>query len=286
MLLTEECWLQRRAAHERRVAVWLQPYLARKWRGEAHPVEDFLFTYYSFRPGQLRRWHPGFGVSLQGADPVEFGPQYVIDSDGHVRVDAAAIVSKRRESIEWIRRLLSATASRQPHFGCLGMHEWAMVYRQHPRELRHSAVPLRLGARASAALVDEVKVKCSHFDAFRFFTDAARPLNLLQPTREAQIDNEQPGCLHANMDVYRWAYKLVPLVSSELVVDCYEFAREVRTVDMRASPYDLSDLGLPPIKVETSDGRAEYIRCQRGFATRAATLRNRLIRLCDSVLIS
>ena len=32
-----------------------------------HPVHDFLFTYYSQRPAQLRRWHPGYGVALAGA---------------------------------------------------------------------------------------------------------------------------------------------------------------------------------------------------------------------------
>src|SRR5665647_3443866 len=32
------------------------------------PVEDFLFTYYVHSPAQLRRWHPGPGVVLDGAD--------------------------------------------------------------------------------------------------------------------------------------------------------------------------------------------------------------------------
>ena len=32
-----------------------------------HPVHDFLFTYYSFRPAQLRRWSPGYGVVLADA---------------------------------------------------------------------------------------------------------------------------------------------------------------------------------------------------------------------------
>ena len=36
-------------------------HLARRQRGVKHPVHDFLFTYYSFRPAQLRRWSPGFG---------------------------------------------------------------------------------------------------------------------------------------------------------------------------------------------------------------------------------
>jgi hypothetical protein len=79
------------------------------------------------------------------------------------------------------------------------------------------------------------------------------------------------------MDLYRWAYKLAPLVPSELVVDCFELAKEIRTLDMRASPYDLSDLGFDPVRVETADGRAEYTRQQREFATRAAVLRGRLI---------
>ena len=38
----------------------------RAGRGEKHPVEDFLFTYYDLRVGALRRWHPGLGVVLAG----------------------------------------------------------------------------------------------------------------------------------------------------------------------------------------------------------------------------
>ena len=127
------------------------------------------------------------------------------------------------------------------------------------------------------------RVRCSHFDAFRFFTPAARSLNVLQPTREGQLANEQPGCLHANMDVYRWAYKLSPLVSSDLVADCFELALEIRALDMRASPYDLAELGFDPIPVETAEGRAEYARQQREFADRAAVLRQRLIDACPVV---
>jgi hypothetical protein len=79
------------------------------------------------------------------------------------------------------------------------------------------------------------------------------------------------------MDVYRWAFKLSPLVPSELVADCFALAREIRTLDMRASPYDLADLGFDPVRVETADGRAEYTRQQRDFADVAAVLRQRLI---------
>jgi hypothetical protein len=164
------------------------------------------------------------------------------------------------------------------------MHEWAMVYRQDPSQTRHNLMPLRLGAAGTADLVEELKVRCSHFDAFRFFTPAARPLNQLQPTRETQAENEQPGCLHANMDVYRWAYKLSPLVPSELVVDCFELAAQIRLLDMKASPYDLGAMDIEPLPMETPEGRAEYARLQRDFSARAALLRAELIAHCERVL--
>jgi hypothetical protein len=132
-------------------------------------------------------------------------------------------------------------------------------------------------------VVESLGVRCTHFDAYRFFTPAARPLNLLVPTRDSQPDLEQPGCLHAGMDLYRHAYKLSPLVPSDLVADCFELASEIRTLDMRASPYDLADLGFPPVRVETPEGRAEYVRAQRDFADRAAVLRSRLIDLCAAL---
>jgi hypothetical protein len=37
-------------------------------RQERHPVEDFLFTYYPFKVGQLKKWHPGPGVRVELAD--------------------------------------------------------------------------------------------------------------------------------------------------------------------------------------------------------------------------
>lgn len=265
-------WRARRAAHEARVDVWLGPHLARRQAGEKHPVEDFLFTYYSFRPAQLRRWHPGAGVILEGGEPDK---DYIPTSDG-VTLDPEIT---KRKSTEWIGALLRSTVARPAHFGCFGMHEWAMVYRA--EGVRHEQVPLRLSPAETARVVDENRVRCSHFDAFRFFTPAARPLNRLQLTREGQHDNEQPGCLHANMDLYKWAYKLSPLVASELVADAFALARDIRTLDMRASPYDLADFGYEPVKVETAEGRQEYARAQRAFAERAAPLRARLIAALD-----
>jgi hypothetical protein len=284
VVLDEPEWRARRAAHEARVDAWTGPHLGRRRAGVAHPVADFLFTYYHYRPAQLRRWHPGPPVALLGADPGELGPDYVTGPDGAVRLDLAGVLARRGGSIRWIHGLLAATAARPAHLGCFGMHEWAMVYRQDPGQVRHASWPLRLGGAGTAAVVDEVRVRCSHFDAYRFFTPAARPLNALRPTRDTQYEHEQPGCLHANMDTYRWAYKLSPVVGAELVADCFELARDIRELDMRASPYDLTGLGLTPVAVETPAGRAEYAAAQRGFADRAAPLRARLIAAAGSAL--
>jgi hypothetical protein len=277
-VLPADEWRQRRAAHEHRVDSLVESHVERRLAGVKHPVADFLFTYYSHKPARLRRWHPGVGVVL--ANAATFGPGYV-EVPGGVALDLASLLERRRRAVEWIRDLMVATASRPPHFGCFGMHEWAMVYRQTPEEIRHRDWPLRLDP---GPVLERNRVLCSHYDAFRFFTPAARPLNLLQPTRNEQPANEQGGCLHANMDVYRWSYKLSPLVPSELVADCFELAAEIRALDMRASPYDLTALGFEPVRVETAEGRAEYTRCQREFAHRAAVLRQSLIDVCAQVL--
>jgi hypothetical protein len=194
------------------------------------------------------------------------------------------MIARRGESIDPIVRLLSATAGRTAQFGCFGLHEWAMVYRQSQDEVRHRAWPLRLGPDGVTAVVEANRIRCTHFDAFRFFTPAARTLNLVRPTRETQHEQEQPGCLHANMDLYKHSYKLSPLVPSELVADCFELAREIRTLDMRASPYDLTALGYSPVGIETIEGRNEYVVAQRSFAERAAPLRARLLVECDRLL--
>jgi hypothetical protein len=49
---------------------------------------------------------------------------------------------------------------------------------------------------------------------------------------------------------------------------------------MRASPYDLRDRGYAPVRIETPEGRAEYVAAQRAFAGRGAVLRSRLLEVC------
>ena len=284
-ILAEREWRLRQRAHETRVRTWTDPQQARAARGERHPVYDFLFHYYSFRPAWLRRWHPGPDVVLGGDAAREFlrWPEYHETAEG-VMLDCATLPAHRREFVAWLRDLLTAMQSRPPFFGCHGLHEWAMVYRQTPDEVRHNAWPLRFAPAELARIAESLPVCCSHFDAFRFFTAPARPLNKLQPGRADATQLEQRGCLHANMDLYKWASKLAPFTPSELVADCFALARDIREVDMRASPYDLRALGFEPIAIEAPAGRADYETRQRAFAARGEPLRARLVALCERLL--
>ena len=281
-LLADSEWQARRHAHESRVRAWTDPHQARVARGEKHPVYDFLFTYYAFRPAWLRRWHPGPGVVLAGAAARDFlrWPEYRETGDG-VHLDLSTLPDNRRPFVAWLGSLLRNMQQRPAFFGCYGLHEWAMVYRQTPEEIRHNAYPLRFAPDGLARIVEQSALCCTHFDAFRFFTRPAAPLNRHQPTRSDTAQLEQRGCLHANMDLYKWAFKLAPFTPSELMADCFELARDIREVDMRASPYDLRSLGFAPIAIETPAGRAEYEQHQREFASRGEPLRAQLVALCD-----
>ncbi|MEU1981539.1 3-methyladenine DNA glycosylase [Nocardia sp. NPDC019395] len=285
-ILAESEWRARATAHRARADSLAGDYLQRRAAGVKHPVLDFLWTYYSHRPAQLRRWHPGYGVALRGA------PEYTGLRGYHLLDDAdpASVVvtadprflRSRGETVAYIAGLLRATATRPAQLSCFGLHEWAMVYRA--GEVRHDAVPLRLGAAGTDAVVESMPVRCTHFDAFRFFTPPAVGRNDRQLTRDGQLHSEQPGCLHANMDLYKWSFKLSPLLCSDLLLDCFALARDARELDMRASPYDLREYGYEPVPIETPAGRADYVRAQAAIADRAAVLRRHLLDSCESLL--
>lgn len=250
------------SAHASRLAPYVEPHLERRRRGERHAVHDFLFTYYTYRPAQLMRWQP-----LGPLDP------------------------RKRPLAEATLTLLRATAGRVGNFGCFGLHEWAMVYRADVSGGTRHPQPLRLGAAGTDEVVESHRVGCSHWDAVRFFTPSALPLNTLQPGPRDRPDFEQPSCLHANMDLYKHAYRLAESVGSDLVADAFELAWDIRIADMRAAPYDLTGLVLDPggiewtpIPIETADGKREYVDLQREFSDRAALIRARLIEACETLV--
>src|SRR5277367_5999485 len=72
VVLTPVEWLPRRDRHRSRVTALLGGYLRQRGEGRSNPVIDFLFTYYNLTAGQLRRWHPGFGVTLTGPESHDY----------------------------------------------------------------------------------------------------------------------------------------------------------------------------------------------------------------------
>lgn len=282
--LEENQWRSLAEAHRARVAPTVEAHRARKSRGEKHAVLDFLWEYYSFRPAQLEKWSAGAGVVLEnGARCGMFSSREYSQDVNDAWLDARNLPAARREALLHIAQLLEKTAAHPPFLGCFGLHEWAMLYRCDTA--RHAQLPLRLSPRDIENVVEESGVRCTHFDAFRFFTPDAAPLNLLPLRRETQSEFEQPGCLHANMDLYKWAHKFSPFIGSEIVFDTFELARDARVLDMRATPYDLSDYDLAPVKIETPAGRREYSQMQRDIAVRAAPLRARVLAAYRALIV-
>lgn len=272
-ILTRDTWEPLQTRHRDRAEALVADHLARRRRGEKHPVYDFLFEYYPVRPAHLKRWHPGVGVWLEG-EPENLHWRDYVRRDGLVGVDVSAFWERRGDSLTYIRNLLTRTAANPAQFDCFGLHEWAMLYRTDAP--RHD-LPLRLGAAETDAVVEKHRIRCTHFDAYRFFTTPAKPLNLTVLTRKDQPEHDQSGCVHATMDLYKWASKVGPLVPGDLFLDTFELARDARVLDMEASPYDVRGHGFGVVPIETAEGKAEYVRRQRELSARAKPLRDRLV---------
>ena len=281
--LVAAAWRERAAAHLERAQRHTLPARQRRERGLPHPIADFLFEYYPFAFALLECWQPGVGVAIEWNPPADapalpqgFSARWYEHQDGHLWAEPGHLTEKEAQRLGWLAELLTATQDRPPNFACHGLHEWAMVYRG--TTIRHEkTLPLRLPQQEIDALVESRPICCSHYDAFRFFATAARPSNLLQPTLETRIMLEQPACLHANMDLYKWAAKAMPWTGSELLLDCFELAVDLRDLDMRASPYDLTAWGRIAVPVETPEGRRQYETEQKALAIRARPLRQRLL---------
>jgi hypothetical protein len=282
-VLEENDWIALKNRHEEILAPVLDPYLEKRSRQVKDPVLDFLFEYYPFRPSHLRRWSPGLGVKLitRGNEPLPEISELVVEN-GTAFINPAFFTAKRMKSVQWTLDLLTDSTANKPLFGCFGMHEWAMVYRA--GEVRHGQVPLRLPDSEIEAFVESRPLVCTHFDAFRFFTESARPMNKHQLNRDIFRKMEQPGCIHTNMDLYKWAYKLFPWISGELIRETFLNAVEARKVDMQASPYDATQFGLKPIKIETEEGRKMYLDKQGEIYDRSMPLRKKLIDAYELVI--
>ena len=134
-----------------RVDAWVQPHLARRREGVKHPVQDFLFTYYSQRPAALRRWHPGWGVALADARGVR-RPERATSTAAarwssrseRQRASRNHLASPAPPLLDSSHRLLPPPRAARRSSGCFGLHEWAMVHRSRRRRSA-TTWPLRLG---------------------------------------------------------------------------------------------------------------------------------------------
>ena len=281
-------WTARAAAHAARVGPWADAFVERRSRGLKHPVHDFLFTYYSFAPGKLKQWLPALGERLAVSDAALAAHPWLPGrwtriEDGVLSLRHDLLDARTCDLARFVAELCAAITDRPPRFRCFGLHEWAMVYRQTPEQVRHNAHALRLGPDELAAFVESQTIGCSHYDAYRFFTPGARPLNTLNPVLETRLEMEQGGCLHANMDLYKWSTKLWPWTGSDLVADAFLLALEGRDLDMRASPYDLAGMGCEPVRIETEEGRRQYQFEQQRFTERSGPVRQRLHAACEKI---
>lgn len=287
-------WWPRAKAHEEAARARSAAHIVRRKQGLRHPLEDFLWEYYPLRPNRFATWHPGFvdGEPQALLSPADSGfddadatrwwdkrkelpwHEVVETAHGEAATVSRDFVEHRAKGIRHLSALHQILLRREAVFGCLGWHEWAMVYKAD--ETRHP-LPLRLGAERTDELVEQAHIRCTHFDAFRFFTREGAPLNQHQPTYETVLENEQPGCIHVTMDLLRACIQLGPIVPGDLMIDAFDLALKARTIDMQASPYDCSSFGLEPIMIETQEGKARYIEAQRALANEARPLRERLL---------
>ncbi len=280
-VLSAAIWTGRAAAHAARVGLWADAFVERRSRGLKHPVHDFLFTYYPFSPARLKQWMPSLNERLEvNDDLLEAHPwlrvKWCVMEAGVLRLDESLIDARTRRAAAFVRDLCDAVLARAPRLRCFGLHEWAMVYRLPQEAVRHQGWELRLAPDELAAFVESQSLCCSHYDAYRFFTPEARPLNSMQPDVEGRLQNEQGACLHANMDLYKWSGRLWPWCGSDLIADSFLLALEGRDLDMRASPYNLTAMGCDPVRIETEEGRRQYQAEQQALAERAVPLRQRL----------
>jgi len=267
----------------------------------AHPIFNFILEYYGFNHADLHRYSPGSCIFLQGAlaDDPRLHRKAFVAAEGGGFFDPGLIPEKRLAWFKWIAELLRVTMDREPSFKCFGLHEWAMLYRPAADEdapvSRFQQLRLRLSQQELNMVVEAGLLSCTHYDASRHFPHSALPLNAIQPppSKSRRLNLEQPGCVHTNMDLFKWAVKAVPFIPSDIVREALSIAIEARVLDMRASPYDLTKVSLQrgsadfdasPVRVETAGGREDYQLMQWAIHRRAKPLRERLLHHYEKML--
>jgi len=100
----------------------------RRMKGEKHPIIDFLFDYYHFKPSKLLEWTPGIGVYLKGSKAKDLVVKKGFNENQHgVFIDTHTFPADRMDGLNWTIDLLKQSFDRKPQFNCFGLHEWCMT---------------------------------------------------------------------------------------------------------------------------------------------------------------
>ena len=282
-VLPPQEWHEQADTHYERVHEFANAARKRSACREKHPVFDFLTKYYPFSLGKFEKWQPGYGVTLEEADKERFSEKRYHFDGNDCYLDLRRLTEKEAERFHFTHNLLTLTQARPGVYSCFGLHEWAMVYSG--AEVRHrESAPLRMSQAEVDEFVRSRNLVCTHFDAYRFFAPDTQELNKHQPSLDDREKFEQPACIHVNMDLYKWAFKCAPWVGSDFIWDCFRLALQAREVDMKASPYDLSEWGYGSIKIETEQGRSQYVQAQRNLEVKGKALRAQLIKQLSVIL--
>lgn len=271
----------------------------RQHASNTHPIYNFLHKYYRYNTEDMLKYSPGMDVVLEYGSDDALSTKYlnVDEKTNRCYFDKALLQEKLVDgwagSVNVLHNyeVLKSTMKKTPFFGCFGLHEWAMLYSGASTEdhddkpkKHQEKLPLRVPQDIVNQIVETGPLRCTHFDAWRFFHPEAQPLNIHHPMkRQTQAQHEQGGCIHANMDLFKYAYQLHPLVSSDLVLRSLRLAVRARKIDMRASPYDVSQYldstTEGPIRVETKDGRMQYVKEQEALYQAAMPIRAELVQV-------
>lgn len=285
-------WVPQAEEHINCITPFADGFIKRRSVGKKEPVHDFLFTYYNFSPTKLKQWVPSYKQRLLFPDTYREKFPWLCEEErftlknGVLQINFAKLQPNFLGLAEFIAELCENILKRPPRFGCFGLHEWAMVYQLSHDEIRHNQLALRLPPEEISRFVESQHLCCTHYDAFRFFTEKARPRNSFTPTLDSRPELEQAGCIHANMDLYKWSAKLWPWIGSDFIAKTFRLALKARELDMRASPYDLEVEGYPPICIETEEGRKLYQREQQLLTESSIPLRQELLAFCKGLTIT
>ena len=135
-------WKFDAADHIRRMDDLLYPpgesLKARTHLVKQHPIYNFIHTYYRYSTQNIKKYSPGLGIML-----TDFDQENILDNtylnEKYIKTTSSGSFYELPKNdapdstFGWItlsktRDILYSTATRQPFFGCFGLHEWAMLY--------------------------------------------------------------------------------------------------------------------------------------------------------------